>query len=61
MCISPEGIVTNKRQGSHGTNNYIEALVAQSHCKPYEHSSQQVGFDRELTQLGQRQRYKRHL
>ena len=49
MRISPEGIATKKRQGSHGINKYIEAQVAQAHCKPYEHRAQQIGFDRELT------------
>ena len=61
MRISPEGIATKKRQGSHGSNKYIEAQVAQAHCKPHEHSAQQIGFDRELRQPGQRRRYKPRL
>ena len=55
------GISTKKREGSHGSNKYIEAQMAPAHCKPHEHSAQQIGFDRELRQPGQRRRYKPRL
>lgn len=55
------GIATKKREGSHGSNKYIEAQVAQAHCKPHEHSAQQIGFDRELRRPGQRRRYEPRL